>query len=650
MLYLPISSNSIDKLICTEEVSQIELAIDSFSIPEIAALLVIQKIPSLIATSYKPDIVPVKSERCLYDFIKISKDTPKSYINTKAAQLYDKEGVLKGLELLQKNNIYLLPDSEVALKEYIDSNGDWVWGYKSTAGTDFFENPFLQRYFFRHAEFSHDQNRILNVFLTNQDESLDISGYAGTGKTRLISCLVDTLKPDGLLLLAMNKQQLSSMSKRLNRTVKALTFGELAKEILESNLLNRERRVGNRSNYKFTVSDTELAHKMEHHSLGNLTPMMVATVVRRTVNQFCYSADEDILVSHIPDEAYWKISPDHKFIIIALAKELWETILSPIKKNVELPVRGYHRIKQLQLSHEPIPKYYTHIIVDESHDLTKPIIEILDRSPQSVLTFGDRYQALNSLQVSNRRGTHIRHRQMSHSLRAGENTSNLYNNIIAYHPLKPDEPFEGSQHKITKINYYSEFSMPLHYCLILSKNNWHVFNIMQRLSTAGARFQILKRAYGDLKWLIGEAIAFYQENIKPTHPELRLYKTWEEFVSKQHDPIFEKIHRLFERGYKSNDFETALNFDIGLQRELDFSSMALDCYVLGRIEDSKNMEFSRVMLMQDTLSLTGNSKYDKSNLINHIYTGISRATDELIIPAYLEDWIKENLHSEPEVE
>lgn len=639
VLYLPITNKSIDRIISAKCANQIESIIGTFRVPEIAALLLLQKIPDIEKMGYSFRTFQSRLERYLFDFIKISKDIPRSDVETSAIRNLKKDKIIEGYALLEKNKIALSTDDEVAQQKYIDITGNWVWGDKVKKTKDFFVNTALKKYTFD-KYCTRDQNRILNIFMADQDESLDIVGYAGTGKTKLISYLVDIINTDEILVLAMTKQQLVSMTTRLNRKVRAKTFGQLAIEILESDLSKPERRVGNRSNRKYTISFAELANKMGYYPLGSLNPMWVAASVAKTVNRFCYSNDLEILPQHVPD---FNITVDEndKLIIHHLAKELWETIISPSKKGIELPIKEYHRIKHLEILGAPIPNHYTHIIIDESHDLPKPVIKILDRSSQIILTFGDRYQALDRRFISNRRSHHIRQKQMMYSVRAGDNISDLYNNIIAQHPFKPLELFEGSKEKTTTIHYYDKFEIPKHYCAILSNNSWFVFHNLLRLSKSGSKFFILNRGYEDLRWLIVDAIDFYRNNIKPSHPDFSQYNTWPDFVLKHQGTIIEKINKIFQKGYNSLDLDNTLD-----KQEKYF--LPDNAYVLGRIEDAKNMEFRSVMLMQDSLILNNDSIYEKANLINHIYTGISRAQKELIIPAYLEDWIKENLQTKPE--
>ena len=96
-----------------------------------------------------------------------------------------------------------------------------------------------------------------------------------------------------------------------------------------------------------------------------------------------------------------------------------------------------------------------------------------------------------------------------------------------------------------------------------------------------------------------------------------------------------KVETAFHNEYSSADLEATL-----ARAEETPSS---NTYIIGRIEDAKNREFSRVMLMQDALVLEEDSDFGRANRINHLYTGISRARDELILPLRLREWVEDQI-------
>jgi hypothetical protein len=103
----------------------------------------------------------------------------------------------------------------------------------------------------------------------------------------------------------------------------------------------------------------------------------------------------------------------------------------------------------------------------------------------------------------------------------------------------------------------------------------------------------------------------------------------------QCDPVIEKIDGLFRRGYGMSHLREAM-----ARAEARYHP---DIYVIGRIEDARNREFSRVALLSDVLRPEGRTKAEIGHFINCIYTGFSRAKDEIIVPEEFEGRIANSL-------
>ena len=299
MLYLPVSKKSIDKIIHSESENQAASIINSFSVSEISAILLMQNIPDLDKNDRSSGGFLMWVEKLLSELIKSITSMSKLDIDSFLLQHIKKQKIVEGEALLETNKIRLMSDENVIEKKYLDINGYWNWDYKSIAvPKEFHDNSFYQRHSSTQNEFTHDQNRIINIFLATPEESFDVSGYAGTGKTKLITSLVDTLEPGKILLLAKSWQQLTSMSQRLNVKVATKTFGALARDILKSNLLSN-RRISSRTNNKIGLDYPKLAVIMGYHSLGKLSSYQVASPIVRTVNRFCFSTDDAASFDHV---------------------------------------------------------------------------------------------------------------------------------------------------------------------------------------------------------------------------------------------------------------------------------------------------------------------------------------------------------------
>lgn len=631
MLFIPISIETITQIKNADSVS---FLIERLSVSELASLTLIQKLPDSQDDVQSNDELPDLAERFLCDFIKVTDCNVASYVYAHALSCFSLERLLQGINILENCDISLMTCDQVVDEKYLDNEGCWDWGFRKKFGNDFEESIALQGASISNRYVTREQERYLNIILRERDESLDLQGYAGTGKTRIITYLVDAFDEDKLLLLAIFQGQLDAMLSRLNKNPVGKTFAAIAYSILSTNLIGSVQKINGRNNQKYKISYERLAELLSCYPLGAHSAVVVVMEASRAVSVFCASSDDEITLSHIRGK--FKDS-EHRLTILGIAKNIWDLICIP-RDGIKLPIRGYHLIKAMALSEKTIPSHYSHIVVDETHDLTKPMIQILDRSPQAVFTFGDKYQALGGTRSLNNRGSTIRKKQMSHSVRAGNNVSDLYNNIISKHPVAPEVEFNGSKKKKTKIIYYEKFKIPEYYCTILARNNWSIFGLVQRLASASSRFRIIERARGDLKWLIDDAISFYKTGDRPKHFEFSNYNSWGAYVLSKNDPIIYRVDKILKKGYDFTDFDNALNKEV--------KDSWSNVYIVGRVEDSRNMEFDRVALLDDIpsgarSSSVAKSDQDKSKVVSHIYTGISRAKHELIIPSNLDGWLDE---------
>jgi len=509
--------------------------------------------------------------------------------------------------------------SELRGVPYIGPGGGWEFGYRSSALP-------------RRRKPVDEQQRILSDFRANRNDPMHVSGFAGTGKTRLIEDISSQLDSSHVLLVAPTQHQLASVTRRLNGNLQAMTIGRLASATLrEHQQLKYDTDTEGRLMHRLGLSNSALAAMMGYDGIGELSPKQVADCVARMVSKYCYSADTNITLKHIPAE-HRQLPRDQRDQFKPLAQEYWRLLHYP-DADISLPLREHHLVKMLSLTDLPLPADYSHLIVDEAHELSKPALQILDRASQATITFGDQYQVLQQRSAP-KRTQGIRQRSMLHSFRAGNNSAPLYNSLIAAHPSAPPGEFEGERDRKTRIAYYQRFAIPDQHCAILTRSNWHLFSLMQRLVAANARFHLLPGGRRDLDQLIGEALELFHASSRPSHRLLRQYDSWQDFMHDQSDPILKKIDTAFRNGYSSQDLEATLARGEQLH--------SADSYIIGRIEDAKNREFSRVMLMPDAMVLDDDSEFGRADRINHLYTAISRARDELMLPVRMRELVEQS--------
>ena len=621
MLYLPISENAIGTVLSASDAAEFDAVSDGLRRAEIAALLLIQKSgqqpDSMLSQQHGAHQLHKALERQLARFIEVANELPQATLREYFSSNCDPDTLQQGLTRLNTIKVGLMSDDEAARQDYITATGGWDFGYRSA------QLP-------QHRDPADEQQRILSEVRADRDEPLHVAGFAGTGKTRLIENISAELDSQRLLLVAPTSQQLAGITQRLSGSVQAMTIGRLASATLhEHHYLKYDADTEGRLMHRLGLSDSALARMMGYTDIGELHARQVAACIARMVSKYCHSADANISLKHIPVQ-YQDLPRAERDQFKAMAQEYWRLLHYP-DARIKLPLREYHLVKMLSLTELPLPTDYSHLIVDEAHELSKPALQILDRSSQISITFGDQYQLLRHRAVP-KRHEGVRQRYMTQSFRAGANSAPLYNRLLAAHPSAPSGEFAGNRGKQTRISFYASFTVPDEYCALLTRSNWQLFALMQRLLAAQARFHLLPGARRDLDSLIGGALELFHGSSRPSHRQLRQYDHWRDFIEAQSEPIVSKVETAFRNGYRSEDLERAL--------ASSEQTATADCYIIGRIADAKNHEFSRVMLTPDVLLLEDSSSFSEAERINHVYTGISRARDEIMLPEQLRDLLE----------
>ena len=411
-----------------------------------------------------------------------------------------------------------------------------------------------------------------------------------------------------------------------------MTFGPLANRLLFTlhHLSAPERQ---RWQPGYQVSDEQIAAWLEFREVAEFSPVYVARLCRRAVQSFCYSGQSYISEQNFRDVD--RVLPPADFaVLLEYANLFWRETAQPQLKHARLPIRVYHLLKMLALDKNLRlnEAAYSHVIIDEAHDLPIPLLQFLDRSPQATITLGDVCQRLDGLPV--RRGGHVREHEIFQSVRAGSEIEEVLNPLIEAMPYANLTPLHGAKDKKTVVEYYDRPSIPEDGTTILVKSEWGLFEWFQRLAAAKADFDMLPKAKEQFRRFVHDCIELYYHGSPPKHGALFQYKSWSQLAGKHgKEYSFGKIQTLLEKGYSSMDFERSLAV---------LNRSGQPKILLGRVVDARSMETDRVMLGMELLPPVGyRDKTSAGSIFSAIYTGGSRARHKLIVPGYLRDWISD---------
>ncbi|MFA7946537.1 helicase [Pseudomonas brenneri] len=626
VLYIPLLASQADILV--DPSSSARVLLGQWDVPQVASVAVIQNLPALDGKPKSETLV----EKALAELISVgtelSQTHPPGTFSSLIAGRFKRELFERGLALMPRLRLRFLDEETLDATQFLNG-GHWDFNFcaahtqKLNPLKHSFETPSGKT-----ISLSNQQSRTFRVIHAEPDESIHIQGLAGTGKTHMIERLVDSLSSCRPLVLAFTAVQLQALMQRIAAAnVRGMTFGDLANYVLERSV--GYYRPGKRASARHQVTPEDIASRLGFGSISRLSPAQVATACARMVASFCNSTDLALSEQHIPKGL--TLDAVDRLVLVGYAQRLWDQTIEPTDQRLQLPLRGYHRIKHMTLLHEAvIGLEFTHIIVDEAHDLSWPLSVFLDRCTQPVITLGDACQRLDGSYYQ--RASTLRKHEITHSIRAGRQIEGVINPLIDKHPILKLASLEGNNGIETKVVYYDKPEVPTGAVTILVDSEWGLFEWFQRLGSAGATFSLLPGAINTFRRFILDCIGLFHDQVRPTHSALFRYTNWDDLRADMgsKNSSFQRIDRMLSKGYSSSEFEASL-------LNLDASGTAP--LQLGRVMDARNSEVDAVMLAPDLLSQVGpGDRIAASRAFAALYTGGSRARHKLIVPGYLRDW------------
>lgn len=622
LYYLPLSETT------AEAILENAVSLNTLSIPELAAVVLILK----LATHARPDMTSAGIEARYARVLDwLLDDHSLETVADELAQSFSAAEFAAGMAKLQRLNYRLLDEVTVAERSFLTKAGRWDFGFRLRQAAKL--NPLqvtVEIQPQRCVSMTDSQSRLFNQIRREVNEHLNLQGLAGVGKSIYVGFLLELLSRNKVLVLAQTTQQVQVLIDRLGQNFTGMSFGQLASKLLFTppSLYRAPER--QRWQLGYQVSDQQVADWLEFREVAGLSPAYVARLCTRAVRSFCYSGQSYITERNF--EVGQVLAPADFAVLLEYANLLWRETTQPRLRHVRLPIRVYHLLKMLALdeSIQLNEAAYSHVIIDEAHDLPIPLLQFLDRCPQATITLGDVCQRLDGLPV--RRGAHVREREIFQSVRAGRQIEEVLNPLIAAIPYADLTPLEGAKDRKTLIEYYDRSSVPEDGTAILVKSEWGLFEWFQRLAAANADFGMMPGSENQFRRFVNDCIELYHYGSRPKHGALFRYQSWSQLAADRHkEHSFDRIQTMLERGYSSMDFERSLAV---------LNRSGRPRILLGRVTDARSMEMDKVMLGRDLLSpVRAGDMASAGKVFSAIYTGGSRARHKLIVPGQLRDWV-----------
>ena len=594
---------------------------------EMAAILYLLQLPKLTERP-KP---PLEMERIFAQLLAHPSD--RLALASVLAESYSQAAFTAGLLIAPAVGIGLIDQRAVTLRQYVHPDGSWNFDFAKA-----YDRPS------RVMKYDHSlrggqiirlidpQHRLIETIRKNLGDSIDAQAYAGSGKTFLLKEIFSILPGRKCLFLADTESKLWPVKKQFSHKIQTLTFFALASQILSDGNAVLEAKIEAAANRRF--SDESIVERLNISSLGNLSGRQIVRVLSPAIDRFCRSNDKEITAKHLPANLLALLSPAQQQLLVALANHLWSAMIDLDRQDLAIPVYGRHRLKQIALMGLHIPNSYQVVIIDEGHDLIRPLVEILDQSQRMVITLGDQLQNLQGSPVSH--AASIRHREMTLSLRAGPQLTDYLNPLIEAYPDARIEPMKGNVEKETVIAEYRAEEFPPEPSVILVSDEWGVFDwlIRNRQQGKGAAVASSKEFGSFLK----DCLGLYTGLAAPQHKKLVGYRTWADLRARMTwNDAFLRVESWLEK--------VGTKFGVsGLYNGATLSELGNGIpirHLIVTVASAKNFELPRVAISEDIYYFSDlRGKHEMSRKLALLYTAITRCSGKIFFPSTHNDWIK----------
>lgn len=229
------------------------------------------------------------------------------------------------------------------------------------------------------------------VDLFKRSSSLKISAFAGTGKTSTLTALAETTSKSGIYL-AFNKSIATEAKAKFPRSVDCKTTHSLAFRAVP------DAYRGNISKLTQSLHGNFVAQllSIEEIAVGGITlkPRSLGFLTAKTVQRFCQSGDEELLVRHVPlsgklEKIDSRYQAQFREYVSKLAAHLWGRMLDP-HDPAPLGHDGY--LKLWSLSKPQLN--YDYILLDEAQDTNEAVLSVLRLQNSHITLVGDRHQQI----------------------------------------------------------------------------------------------------------------------------------------------------------------------------------------------------------------------------------------------------------------
>lgn len=498
------------------------------------------------------------------------------------------------------------------------------------------------------------QQAILDAVRTGQD--VTVRALAGSGKTSSLVMLADTLateRPDTrIVYLAFNKSVAVEAAGKFPANVEARTADSVAWQHPANTLLIRRSHQSNPLTLdqlvkEFGVRDIEAGS-------GSRTWMVagapkVLRLARKTVENFCITADVEITERHLPrldkkdDRHSFRMNP----VVLKLAKRIWFDILD---EEGIFPVTNSHVTKNWALQRPDLSQQGSGlsrpvdvIFFDEAQDVNEVLGDVVAHQSIQRVVVGDGNQAIYGWRgaVDYLDKVDADHDlPLTQSFRFGPEIAEVAN--IFLNRLSSPWTVEGVG-PAGVVQWVEQGTQIAPDAVIARTNAGAIRAIMEqmgygRVVKVQARYaDELKRLIATAEWLMAGGL--WKNRPKAVHEDLIEFKNWAEVTdaANSDESHFAKV-RMMHRLVTENGIPRLREV---IDATVTSESAEFDVTVM-TAHGSKGLEWDCVAIFDDfwmPVFKKGDAFYLVSEEVRLAYVAVTRARESLLIMKGGLDWV-----------
>mgnify|MGYP002149698672 CR=1 FL=1 len=119
-------------------------------------------------------------------------------------------------------------------------------------------------------------------------------------------------------------------------------------------------------------------------------------VCLKVLEAYCRSWEYSLSAQHLPHFKQPLAGVDAR-VLLEYASRLWGYLEANPAWGRHTGFEALLMIKRASLAGCVVPERYTHVLIDESQDIPAPLLQIIERGRQVLITLGDEYQQASGL-------------------------------------------------------------------------------------------------------------------------------------------------------------------------------------------------------------------------------------------------------------